>query len=283
MLGPYGRLLRAGLGFTAEDLVLFFHAVLEIVQDEVNRVMERELTSFSDAVDRGMQTTHESEASACAEQALECMNSMPKKLGDAMVFKVEQLLVAEPRLSRRAIEGIIAEFSLAVGNGDATQYTWPLDENPLARRPILALDDGCMIPVPGFMGRDFLSLIAAAATDHDLRLPSNYLALASEDCALRLMRRIFADAEVHERLFYRIGDQRFETDGLVLCEDVAIVIEAKARPLSFKAARGDVPRLQSDLRDAVKRACGRGRGWPTSSFRERPSSSRTRAGPRCSR
>jgi hypothetical protein len=101
------------------------------------------------------------------------------------------------------------------------------------------------------MGRDLLGLIAAAANDHGLRLPSNYLALASEDCALRLMRRIFADSDVHGRLFYRIDDQRFETDGLVLCEDVAIVIEAKARPLSFKAARGDVPRLQSDLRDAV--------------------------------
>ena len=54
VFGPYAKVLRAGLGFTAEDLVLFFHAVLQIVQDEVNRVMEREFTSFADAVERGM-------------------------------------------------------------------------------------------------------------------------------------------------------------------------------------------------------------------------------------
>ena len=206
----------------------------------------------------GCGATHETEASAGAAQALECMGSIHEKLGGAMIFNAEQLLAAEPRLSQRAVERIIAEFSLAVGDGDATQYTWLLDENPLATRPILALDDGYMMPVPGFMGRDFLGLIAAAVNDHDLRLPSNYLALASEDCAVALMRRIFAEPEVHGRLFYRIGDQRFETDGLVLCEGVAIVTEAKARRLSPQAVRGDVPRLEADLRDAVKEALTQG-------------------------
>ena len=251
VLAPYERPLRAGLGFTAEDLILFFRAVLEVVQDEVNQVMELEFTSIADAVERGMKATRESDANAWAAQARECMGAVHEKLGGAMVFNVEQLLEAEPRLSRPAVEGIVAAFALAIGDGDATRYTWPLDENPLSARPILALEHGYMLPVPGFMGRDFLGLIASAVNRHNLRLPSNYLALAAEDCALALMRRIFADSDVHGRLFYRSGDQRFETDGLVLCEDVAIVIEAKARPLSFKAARGDVLRLQSDLRDAV--------------------------------
>jgi hypothetical protein len=249
---PYEAVLGAGLGFAAEDLILFFHAVTGVDQDEVNRVLEREFARLEDALDQGMQATQESERSARAEEARDCLDSLHVKLGHAMTFTVEQVLANEPSLSRDAAEAILAAFSLAIGDCDPAEYTWPLDEHPLARRPILALEDGYMVPVPGFIGRDYVGLMAAAVADvGTLPLPSDYLALACERCALTLMRRIFLSSECYGLLYYRIGGQRFDTDGLVLCEHVAIVTEAKARRLSPKATRGDVRRLEADLRDAV--------------------------------
>jgi len=250
--GPYEALLRDALGFSVDELIRFVHAATRVVQDDVNGVIERESRRLRDAAARGMRATEESKRQAMADELRDCVDTIHTKVGNAMTFTVDQVLVADPSLSAPLVTAMLSAFSVQIGDCDPALYTWPLDEHPLLRRPVVAFEDGYMVPVPGFVGRDYVALLDCAIAEFAPGvLPSDYLATAAERISMAQMNDVFSGSEVHGSLFYRIGDDRYETDGLVLCENVAVITEAKARRISVQASRGDTRRLQRDLDDAI--------------------------------
>lgn len=249
--GPHEAALRKAIGFGAEDLIRFAHAATRVVQEEVNGVMEREMGAFADAVDRGMDAPTEAARQALADEAWSHLHSIHEQLGRAMTFCVEQVLAEDPSLTGDAVDAILTTFSTPLGAHGPEAYSWALDEHPLARHPIVALGGGkYMIPMLSFICRDYLSLLDDAIVGRGI-LPGDYLADAAERVSLGLMRRVFSDSEVYGPMYYRVHGERCETDGLVLCEGVAIIIEAKARSISLQATRGDTRRLRRDLEDSI--------------------------------
>ena len=255
---PHEAALRKAIGFDVEDLIRFAHAATRVVQAEVNRVMELEMGGFREAVDRGLDAGTESERQAFADEAWNHLQSIHLQLGRAMTFSVDQVIAEDPSLSRGAVDAILVAFSTSVGVRGPETYRWALDEHPLARRPILALADArYMVPLVSFICRDYVTLIDGTVAGRRV-LPTDYLATAAERVSLRMMRGLFSDAEVHGPLYYRVDGERCESDGLVLCESVAIVIEAKAKSISLQATRGDTRRLQRDLEDTISEGVRQG-------------------------
>lgn len=77
------------------------------------------------------------------------------------------------------------------------------------------------------------------------------------DMALARLSRVFVGASVHSNIFYRDeSGNRAETDGLILYDDIAIVIEAKAKPFSLAARLARPERLERDFGETIDRAFG---------------------------
>ena len=256
--GPHEAALREAIGFCVEDLIRFAYAATRIVQHEVNRVMEREMLAFDEAATRSKDAVSPPEQQALAAEAWSHLEFIHEQLGRAMTFSPEQVLAADPTLTRGAVDAILVALATPLGVRDREDYSWALDEHPLSSQPILALGDGgYMVPMLSFICRDYLTLIDHLIDGRGI-LPADYLATAAERVSLGLMKRVFAGSEVHGPMYYRIDGERYETDGLVLCEHMAVIIEAKARSISLQATRGDTRRLRRDLEDSIAEGARQG-------------------------
>lgn len=80
------------------------------------------------------------------------------------------------------------------------------------------------------------------------------------EMAIESLVSVFPGADHGKNLYYRAdGSDRAETDGVVLYDDVAIVIEAKAGALSFPARQGRARRIERDFASLVGKAFSQAR------------------------
>ncbi len=86
---------------------------------------------------------------------------------------------------------------------------------------------------------------------HYIRRRENVLT----EMTLDRLSAVFPGAECGSNLYYKTGEQdRAETDGLLLVDDVAFIIEAKAGALSFSARSGSASRIKRDFGALVDKA-----------------------------
>ena len=77
------------------------------------------------------------------------------------------------------------------------------------------------------------------------------------DMAVRRLAGVLPGARSYRNIFYVDNEgNRAETDGLVLYDDIAIVVEAKGKLLSFPARRGHSKRLERDYGEVIEKAFG---------------------------
>jgi|GEM_PF-3898696 len=72
-----------------------------------------------------------------------------------------------------------------------------------------------------------------------------------DDLATTILRRVLPGCEVLSNVFIDGVHGREEVDGVVLYEDIAIVVEGKGAPLSTSARRGSVDKLVAQLKELV--------------------------------
>jgi hypothetical protein len=80
-------------------------------------------------------------------------------------------------------------------------------------------------------------------------------ARAVDEHAVSLVQRVLPGSQVVTNVYIDGPDGREEVDGVVIFEDVAMVVEGKGAPLKLAARRGSVDKLVSQLRELV------GGGW----------------------
>jgi hypothetical protein len=146
--------------------------------------------------------------------------------------------------------------------------------NPFLTRPLVTDSEGGFVSTVNDPGLDSLRRVfeqALVTRDADMkRYDRRARQPASEGLAIESLERILGQPASYAGFYYwapkreakdsDLGSQclnlaqvadRVEGDGLFLVDDVAIVVEVKARSVATQSRRGDLRRLESDLKATI--------------------------------
>ncbi len=256
---------RSILGFTPIEVLQVLEA-LESLNNAAWIERESRVVAAFDGVDLNIEPE--------AEQAAQIIGALEGLWGAASAASV----FSDDAVSAQS--GVNGETVAKVRDALATRMTDDDPEsavidffsgvNPFRTRPLLATSDRTSMLVHSGFNMESVRIQAEEALKTDARAWDRYSKHRGtylEDQALGHLRHVFPTAQVYEGFEYfspdpDSGDESapsgytklVEGDGLVIVDDVAFVVEAKAKPLSEKANRGVAPRLASELRKIVTEA-----------------------------
>ncbi|WP_371781708.1 hypothetical protein [Streptosporangium subroseum] len=184
-----------------------------------------------------------------------------------MSFPVSDLdkVLSDPagRHSGRA-SAILRHLGIRVGEWDKTPG--PLADTPIRTRPFLLWSRGdanaadsnsqALFINPGALDADMTSTMEALLAKE---FPSNWSqkrAQVVDDYAVQLLSKHLPGASKASGIFIREleSNLEFEMDGLIIKDDIAIVVEGKGAPLKLASSRGDVRRLKSQFEGLIGEA-----------------------------
>jgi hypothetical protein len=264
LFSPHDDWLLTTYGFTVDDFLALGNAVEVFVTDRVNALMQQAAEFANDVLaylesDEGRSgpASHVAKEVASEEGrfnvlAAATFDLIEQGIREAATFSIEEIVDAAD-LPRNRVAAVLAELSLPVGSLERESYTGLFDETPLIEQPFLAFGDRYLLVIPGIVLRDPLEVLE----DRLLRGKQGFsLARAKtlDHLAVGYLADMLPGAAPYTNLMY----EGAEVDGLVLFEDVAFVVEGKGTSLSVQGHRGDVKRLERDIRRAVEEAWRQG-------------------------
>lgn len=266
------RLMRERLGYSYDDVVA--------VRDALNDGSAVRMTSLRDETADIMfehQTTAPEdmpeEAIARFREAIIAFMFLP---GERAIFLASELAAAanvdEP-VVLAVLDSYSQTFDDAVPAGSRV-FDLLTGTNPYLTTPLIADGAGGFIATVNDPGLDSLRrVLERSLADHQSdmrRYDQQARQPVSESLAMGALARVLGIPAQHVGFHYyapkrseavtslnadcvdvrRIAD-RVEGDGLFLIDDVAIVVEVKAKSVAAQARRGDVRRLESDLKATI--------------------------------
>jgi hypothetical protein len=190
---------------------------------------------------------------------------------DASTFRPE-IIAAEASLDSGVVDRVLDLFSSPLAARDPADAAREFFEgrSPFRTLPILREPEGSSVVVhagllvPAIRERVEEELKNAAGWELYAKHRADYL----ERDTLRLLEQVFPGGTIHRAFEYFVPDpnvaapetaperytKRVEGDGLLVIDDVALIIEAKAGALTDASRTGDARRLSSDLRKIVTAA-----------------------------
>jgi hypothetical protein len=253
------------LGFTVDDVLAMGSTIEELITTQVNALIGR-AGAFAEEVLTQLDTPN-GQAQLSKEQRAQLRSPEGRlQIGgsafthvfqggirDAATFSTDDVLAANPDLRREHVEAALAELSLQVGSLGPSEYTGLFDESPLREKPFLEVSGEYALPVPGMLLRETVTLLERRLmTDRPKFLHARAKTLDS--LAVEHLGAMLPGAQTYTNLYYEDA----ELDGLVVFEDVALVVEGKGTALSPQAHRGDLERLRRDVGRAVEDAWKQG-------------------------
>jgi hypothetical protein len=184
---------------------------------------------------------------------------------DAATVEIDAV-AEETGLPEHLVKVVVDHFALDLLERDPVDAATDFisGRSPLRTRPFLRDPDGSLFPahggllLPAVRERVEELLKPTKAWNHYAKRRGDYL----ESTALRLLTEILPEATVFSSLEYFVPNpdanttettpagytKLVEADGLLLVDDVAIIVEAKGGALSPDSRTGDRVRLEQDLR-----------------------------------
>jgi hypothetical protein len=146
-------------------------------------------------------------------------------------------------------------------------YGWPLNPSVVQSKPFIAHNGHFYLPIGPLAFRNALSLLDGIIQNADLGYWQNtFLPVRDrylEEKATELIASMLPGCQRHRSLHYNFQDEgiskRSEVDGLVLFDDVLVVVETKAGKFSDEAKRGAPKRLQRDAKELLDSAFAQGK------------------------
>jgi hypothetical protein len=264
ILRPFDDICRKRYGFTADDALKVGRAEEERSTARLNAALDQAHAVADEFRAKAADPRHRSMLSAEAVARLDepgvsdrfafaaFQSVLAEHLADANTFEAEDLVSED--LSLDTIGAVLAELSIRVGELTEDDYHGPFDVSPLVHRPFVEFEGRYILPVPGMVLRDTLSLFERRLL-RDVRSFSASRAKALDALAVKYLTDVLPASRPFTNLHY--GGN--ELDGLVLFERTAILVEGKGTPLSPAAQRGDVERLKRDVTKAVEDAWRQGK------------------------
>jgi hypothetical protein len=124
--------------------------------------------------------------------------------------------------------------------------------NPVWETPLVDLGDTYFIPLPQIVFSHIHRVMDRLASSAKIKEKlSSRRSRFLEDLVEGVFRRVFPDAEVRSTVKWRLGDQQFETDLLVLIDRTIVIVEAKSHRLTAEGLRGAPDRVKRHIEDMV--------------------------------
>lgn len=271
-------LCRRVFGFTGGEACKLFVAIRERC-DESIREIRRRMGRFEEF--------RQSIAGAAMNSGRDIENSGPRQrparamlldavdkiwfpIPAASIFDAAELSAATG-ISTTTVEHFLAEFCFKATKAEpgASVEQAVQGSSPLRVAPILRDGDRCFMTHCSFglhVVREAIELRLGGSPDwQPYQEPrGDFL----EDAALKLLTRMLPSAQVHDNLYYFVPDddkwstneppERYtklcEGDGLLIVDDIALIVEAKSRSLRPESRSGDGLALRRDLNKIIRGA-----------------------------
>lgn len=250
--GPQNSKMLARLGFTVSDVVGVGRAVVSLVEERRHSLGEAGAAAANAELEREAASPGGGEETY-GRAARANVSTVEAGLRGARTVTADQIVAFDSTLRTERTTAVLRELSVAVGSLASSAYTGLYDESPLRTRPFLELDGEYLLALPGALTRDVDTLLESRVVADNPGF-SKKRARTLDRLAVGHLARLLPGAETHTNLFYE-GN---ELDGLVLFEDLALVVEGKGSAISVQGQRGDTTRLGRDLEDAVEDAWRQG-------------------------
>jgi hypothetical protein len=270
---------RAVLGFTGEQAVDIVHAVGSVmnsqVADRFARVQDARDASLPylqqwQERDRGGQGPRQQEHRAAAQRVVDAIEDLTTNITRATVVDLD-VIAARTGHTRPVVQSVLNAFTLSglddvddvldrFFRGDNVLRTAPLIADAHGRR--MLVHDALALPAV----REVVETRLKAAGRKDAY--EHHRGAWVETTAIDLLARVFPTATTYRGFNYFVPDpraatpqsdprsftKRVEADGLILVDDVALIIEVKSVALTAEARGGVARRLRGKLRDIVTAA-----------------------------
>jgi hypothetical protein len=254
------------MGVTPEQILTVLDALTNIRQRRWNA----RIGHWANLVERSRQWQSEGAPTDAARQVEEALTHTWASPSEAAVIDSAEIAL-ETGMETREVEIVLDLFTCDVSGQDADDLVHDFfsGANPLRRRPLLRHSSGRRVVTHDAMLVPAVREAIEKTLKSANRVNAYYKQRAAivEQEAVRFLASIFPTATVHEAFEYFIPDpakpsettpatytKLVESDGLLLIDDVAVVVEAKSGALSDKARSGNRARLRSDLKGLVTSA-----------------------------
>ena len=270
-------LMHEALGFTYVAFDTIRHAIQDFYSEKLTGVRDL-LGEIAVESDGGRIPQTEDRIAQGQRAAIESL-FLP---GDRASFRAEDIM-ARTGLDSTQVSSVLNTFTLKFDDsrrGSDLVFDFLRGDNPLARRALLADETGNHVMTSLQIGTDSLRRIIEDALkaskywkrydkirkDVSERLAMDYLQAALKTTAQHTNLKYFAPSVGIEPSaldpscvnLTAVAEQT-EADGLFLIEDVALCVEVKARSIAGQARRGDITRLNRELKETIGSAARQAR------------------------
>lgn len=277
---------RGTLGFSGLEAVDVMEAVrvlsIEALEERFSRMeaardaslpMLKSINRVRRAVDGAgaqFEPQLEDEHRAVAEELFAALEDLTTYVDHSAAIDI-QAVAGKTGYTEEVVEAVLDAFTLqGITDVDEAMERFFHGDNPLRTAPLVRDQDGRRMLVHDALAlpavREVIEtkLKAAGKTSAYDRHRGRWV----EDAALDLIAAALPGAAVHRSFNYFVPDpkaagkqdtpaqftKRVEADGLIIVDDVALIIEVKAVSLTAEARGGVARRLQGKLRDIVTSA-----------------------------
>ena len=137
------------------------------------------------------------------------------------------------------------------------------DYNKIHSHPIVALENGqFFLPLPFYLTRSvYESPFYWMNDDHNYKYTADRnRGEAIELMAYDLLKSVFGDKNVYRNLKIKEnGEIKTDIDVLAICDNKALIVQAKSKRLTVPSRMGSAKSLQTDFQDAVQLAYNQGK------------------------
>lgn len=265
----------AVLGFTGRDAVEVMAAVreqtirnLQARADRMLEVRDRVMPMF-ERWQQGGDKPDPAVQAAVAKDLKDALDDLTVRIDEATVID-SVAVAAETGIAVYVVDAVLDAYTYKPVSGDDPLDRFFTGDNPLRTAPLVADGDGRRILVHDALAlpavREVIETRLGAAGK--FAAYQKRRAAVAEDDAVDLLVGVFPGADVHRGFEYLVPDldapvpqttpatytKLGEGDGLLIVDDIAIIIEVKAAALVAKSRAGVPARLRGQLRDIVTNA-----------------------------
>jgi hypothetical protein len=267
----YGGLDRdfvAAVGFSASDLILVAEALVRLLEQRTSA----HWTRFA-KVNRGRNTAqvvrlyfkHVPDLEGTPEQMLSAvpadlpretmlamvMSHYDLRLPDLATFTVQEI-AQETGLEEERVAKIMDALSLQPGALASATVEHFFLTNPTWVKPAIKFPDRYFVPIPQAIFSHIHDVMGAIAESANFKAKleaqrARYLQEKLE----HTLRAALPMASVTPGAKWKVGDQQFETDALVVVDKTVLIAEAKANRLTAQGLRGAPDRVKRHVTDMV--------------------------------
>lgn len=173
------------------------------------------------------------------------------RLSECGTFKPDDIACRSGH-STQVVERVLRAVSLAPGQLSTTNDEHLFLGNPVWEAPVIDLDDTFFLPMPqavfSHIHRIMERLAAAAGLKEAVeRARSKYLQSKLETA----FKSAVPGANINPEAKWKVGDQVFETDLLLVIDRTVVIAEAKASRLTPEGLRGAPARVKRHIEEMV--------------------------------